>query len=77
MLSKIYESTEVDRRYWLQVPSGTGPLRGIKYRRLLRCIQHFKSNLINDMCHIPASPYLVLYHSPKLKLSQSLQEQVK
>ena len=27
MLSKRYESTEVDRRTWLQVPSGTLRLR--------------------------------------------------
>ena len=25
VLSKCYESTEVDRRTWLHVPSGTGP----------------------------------------------------
>ena len=36
MLSKRYESTEVDRRTWLYVPSGT-------------CIHRFKSDWINDM----------------------------
>ena len=37
MLSKRYESTEVDRRTWLHVPSG---------------IHHFKYDKINNMDHI-------------------------
>ena len=64
MLSKRYESTEVDRRTWLHVPSGTPwstssdthQVVEIKKKRLLlRCIHHFKSDLINDMDHMRIS----------------------
>ena len=57
---KRYESTEVDRRTWLHVPSGT-PLSTIsdthqvveyEKRLLLRCTHHFKSDLINNMDHM-------------------------
>ena len=60
MLSKRYELTEVDRRTWLHVPSGTPwstssdthQVVEIKKRLLLRCIHHFKSYWINDMDHM-------------------------
>ena len=63
MLSKRYESTEVDRRTWLHVPSGTPwstssdthQVVEIKKRLLLRCKHHFKSDLINDMDHMRIS----------------------
>ena len=63
MLSKRYESTEVDRRTWLHVPSGTHwstssdthQVVEIKKRLLLRCIHHFKSDLINNMDHMRIS----------------------
>ena len=63
MLSKRYESTEVDRRTWLHVPSGTHwstssdtqRVVQIKKRLLLRCIHHFKSDLINNMDHMRIS----------------------
>ena len=59
MLWKRYESTEVDRRTWLHVPLGlTGPpavmlTNKLKYKKRLlkRCIQQFKSDLINNMDH--------------------------
>ena len=61
MLSKRYESTEVDSRTWLHVPSETRWSTSIdthqevaikKKRLLLRCIHHFKSDLINEMDHM-------------------------
>ena len=61
MLLKRYESTEVDRRTWLHVPSGTPwstssdthHVGEIKKKRLLqRCIHHFISDVINDMDHM-------------------------
>ena len=63
MLSKRYESTEVDRRTWLHVPSGTPwstsgdtqQVVEIKKRLLSRCIHHFKSDLINDIDHMRIS----------------------
>ena len=63
MLSKRYESTEVDRRTWLHVPSGTHWFTSsdthqvveIKKILLLRCIHHFKSDLINNMDHMRIS----------------------
>ena len=63
MLSKRYESTEVDSRTWLHVPSGTPwstssdthQVVEIKKRLVLRCIHHFKSDLINDMDHMRIS----------------------
>ena len=72
MLSKRYESTEVDRRTWLHVPSGTPwstsgdtqQVVEIKKRLVLRCLHNFKSNLTNDMDHMrisgtkPSSPIL-------------------
>ena len=51
MLSKRYESTEVDRRTWLHVPSGTL----WSTRLLVRYLHHFKSDLINDMEHMRIS----------------------
>ena len=49
MLSKRYESTEVDRRTWLHVPSGTHwstssethQVVEIQKELLLRCTHHF------------------------------------
>ena len=64
MLSKRYESTEVDRRTWLHVPSGTHwstssdthqVVEIYKKRLLLRCIHHFKSDLIYNMDHMRIS----------------------
>ena len=62
MLSKRYESTEVDRRTWLHVPSGTPwstssdthQVVEIKKKPPLGCIHHFKSDshVINDMDHM-------------------------
>ena len=57
MLSKRFESTEVDRRTWLYVPagtlwstsSGTHPVIEIQKRLLLKRIHQFKSDWINDM----------------------------
>ena len=57
MLSKCYESTEVDRRTWLHVPSGTPwstssdthQVVEITKGPLIRCIRHFKSDLINKI----------------------------
>ena len=63
MLSKRYESTEVDRRTWLHVSPGTHwstssdthQVVEIKKRLLLRCIYHFNSDLINIMEHMRIS----------------------
>ena len=63
MLSKHYESTKVDRRTLLHVPSETDWSTSsdtnlvVKYKKrlLLRCIHHFKSNLINNMDHLRTS----------------------
>ena len=63
MLSKRYESTEVNRRTWLHVPSrnhwstssDTRQVVEIKKRLLLRCKHHFKSDLINNMDHMRIS----------------------
>ena len=63
MLSKRYESTEIDRRTWLQVPSetpwstssDTDLVVEIKKRLLLRCIHHFNSDLIYVMDHMRIS----------------------
>ena len=64
MLSKRYDLTEVDRRIWLHVPSGTHwstsndtrQVAEILKRLLLRCIHHFKSDLIiNHMDHMRIS----------------------
>ena len=64
MLSKRYESTEVDRRTWLHVPSGTpwststDTQQVVEIKKkilLLRCIHHFKSDLIYDMDHMRIS----------------------
>ena len=57
MLSKRYESIEVDRRTLLHLTSGkhwssssdTHQVVEIYKRLLLRCIHHFKSDLINNM----------------------------
>ena len=63
MLLKRYESNEVCRRTWLHVPSGTHwsissdthLVVEIKGDFLLRCIHHFKSDLINNMDHMRIS----------------------
>ena len=62
MLSKRYDSTEVEGRTWLQVPSVTSSLvhqqlltkklKKYKKRLLRRCIHHFKSDLIDNMEHM-------------------------
>ena len=60
---KRYESTEVDRRTWLHVHSGTPwstssdthQVVEILRRLLLRCMHHFKSDLINNMNHMRIS----------------------
>ena len=74
MLSKRYKSTDVDRRTWLHVPSGTlwstssgthqvVEILKFKRRLLLRCIYHFKSDLINNMDHMRISGTRVIYLS--------------
>ena len=59
MLSKRYESTVVDRRTWLHVPSGTLWSTSSDTRQvvelLLRCLHHFESDLINNMDHMRIS----------------------
>ena len=65
MLSKRYESTEVNRRTWLHVPSGTlwstssdtHQVVENKKRILLRCrsLHHIKTDLINNMYHMRIS----------------------
>ena len=79
MLSKSYESNEVDRRTWLHVPSGThwstssDTHQMLKYNKklLLRCIHHFKSDLINNMDHMrfsgDESSSVILDQTKKLK----------
>ena len=53
MLSERYESTEVDRKNLLHVTL-TKKLK-LKKRLLLRCIHHFKSDLIKGMDHMHIS----------------------
>ena len=64
MLSKRYESTEVDHRTWLYLTSGTLwstssdiLIKQLKYKRrlLLKMIHHFNSDLINSMDHMRIS----------------------
>ena len=58
MPSKRYESTEVDRRTWLHVPSGTHWSTHQVVELLLRCIwllHHFKSDLYSNMDHMRIS----------------------
>ena len=63
MLSKRYKPTEVDRRTWLHVPSGTpwstssDTHQVVEYekRLLLICIHHFDSDVINNMDHMRIS----------------------
>ena len=62
MLSKRYESTEVDRRTWLHVPSGTPWSTSSDthqeveiHRDFYSCLHHFKSDLINNMDHMRIS----------------------
>ena len=63
MLSKLYESTAVDRRTWLHVPSGTQwstssdthQVVEIEKRFLLRCIHHFKLDIINNKDYMSIS----------------------
>ena len=55
MLSKRYESTEVDRRTWLHVPSGTPWSTSSDTHQVVESIQHFKSDVINDMDHMRIS----------------------
>ena len=63
MLSKRYESTEVDRRSWLHVPSGTlwsissdtHQVVELKKRLPLKCIHHFKSDSIYNVDHMRLS----------------------
>ena len=63
MLSKRYESTEVDRRTWLHVPSGTHWSTSIDTHQAVeiqketstKCIHHFKSYVINNMDHMHIS----------------------
>ena len=60
---KRYVSTEVDRRTWLHVPSGTHwstssdthQVVEIQKETLPSCIHHFKSDLINNMDHMRIS----------------------
>ena len=55
MLSKRYKSTDVDCRTWLHVPSETPWSTSSDTHQvveILRCIHHFKSELINSMDHI-------------------------
>ena len=77
MLSKRYDSIEVDHRTWLHVPSGTHwstssdthqVVEKYKKRLLLRCIDHFKLDLINNIDHMRISgtePSLVILSQMK------------
>ena len=60
MLSERYESTKVDRRTWLHLPSGTHWLTSSDTHQVVEiqietlnnwCIHHFKSDLIYNMDH--------------------------
>ena len=63
MLSKRYESTEVDRRTWLHVPSGTHwstssdthQVVEIQIETSTKMYTPFSSDLINDMDHMRIS----------------------
>ena len=65
MLSKRYESTEVDRRIGCIWPQGlSGPpavtlltkrVKWLKYKKRSRCIHHFKSDFIHNMEHMRIS----------------------
>ena len=55
MLWKRYESTEIDRGTWLHVPSGTHWSTSSDIHQVLKCIHHFKSDLINNMDHMRIS----------------------
>ena len=57
MLSKRYESTEVDRRKWKHVPSSSPAVPLTKYlkykkRLLLSYIHYLKTGLIYSMDHM-------------------------
>ena len=62
MLSNRYESTEVDHRTWLHVPSGTPWPPAVTLIKKLKYIETFtkmytpfKSDLINNMDHMRIS----------------------
>ena len=52
MLSKRYESTKVDCRTLCAIGNHWSTSSDIHLLRLLRCIHHFKSDLINKMDHV-------------------------
>ena len=76
MLSKRYESTEVDRR---NCPRGLLGLpavklnKSLKYekRLLIRFIHHFKSDLIHNMDHMRTSGTETLISDPEPNKSSS------
>ena len=60
MLSKCYKLTKVNRRTWLHMPSETRcsissdthqVVEILTQRLILRCIHHYKSDLVNKMDH--------------------------
>ena len=62
MLSKPYEPTEVDRRTWLQVPSGTHRSTNSDTHQVVVILKEttkmyspFSSDLINNMDHMRIS----------------------
>ena len=55
MLSKRYEPTEVDRRTWLHVSSGTHQVIEIQIETSTKMYTPFKSDKINDMDHMRIS----------------------
>ena len=75
MLSKGYESTEVDLRTWLHVPSGTLWSTSSDNPHVVeieietstkRCIHHFKSDLINIMDNIIKSDLKSCVHHRRM-----------
>ena len=68
MLSKLYVSTEVDRRTWLHVPSGTHwstssdthQVVEIQKETSSKMYTPFKSDRINDMDHMRISGTIVI-----------------
>ena len=72
MLSKRYESTDLDRRTLQNVPSGTllstssdnHQVVEIQNETQLRCIHHFKSYSINNMKPYAHFGYWTLFSDP-------------
>ena len=63
MLSKRYESTEVDRRTWLHVPSGT-QYESTKPASKRTNIRVFKRNIKRDLSHLLPKKFHVKLKTP-------------